>query len=168
MQSRTSTPTDIQWHGSELTITRTFNAPRALVWRACTEPELYRRWWGPEHFTCPAAHIDLRVGGKYLACMRSPDGQDFWSGGVYKEITPPERLVYTDCFTDADGNVVPASHYGIPGDFPLEMVVTVTLVEQDGKTVMTLVHSGMPGGEHGANAGLGWSQSFDKLAAVVE
>lgn len=164
MQSQANT----QAKANELTITRTFNAPRELVWRAWTEPELYRRWWGPQHFTCPTAVFDLRVGGKYLSCMRAPDGQDFWSGGVFREIVPPERLVYTDCFTDAEGNVVPASYYGIPGDFPAEMVVTVTLVEQDGKTIMTLVHSGMPNDESGANAGLGWNQSFDKLAAVVE
>lgn len=137
------------------------------MWRAWTEPELYKRWWGPSHFTCPVAHIDLRVGGKYHSCMRSPDGQDFWSAGVYKEITPPERLVYTDSFADAEGNIVPAAYYGMP-DMALEMVVTVTLVEQDGKTLMTLVHDGMPADGQDAGAKEGWSQSFDKLAAVVE
>jgi len=158
---------ETQMQTNQLTITRTFHAPRELVWRAWTEPELYKRWWGPSHFTCPVAHIDLRVGGKYLSCMRSPDGQDFWSTGVYREIVPVERLVYTDCFADAEGNVVPASYYGMP-DMPLEMVVTITLVEQGDKTVMTLQHEGMPADEHGANAKEGWTQSFDKLAAVVE
>lgn len=158
---------DTQMQTNQLTITRTFNAPRELVWRAWTDPELYKRWWGPHHFTCPVAHIDLRVGGKYLSCMRAPDGQDYWSTGFYREITPYDRLVYTDSFADAEGNIVPASHYGMP-DMPLEMLVTVTLAEQDGKTVMILQHDGMPADEHGANAKEGWSQSFDKLAAVVE
>jgi uncharacterized protein YndB with AHSA1/START domain len=158
---------ETQMQANQLTIKRTFNAPRALVWRAWTEPELYKQWWGPSHFTCPIAQIDLRVGGQYLSCMRSPDGQDFWSTGFYREIAPYDRLVYTDSFADEHGNIVPASHYGMP-DMPLEMLVTITLAEQGDKTVMTLVHSGLPADDHAVNAKEGWSQSFDKLAATVE
>ena len=158
---------ETQVNTQQLTITRTFQAPRELVWRAWTDPELYKRWWGPSHFTCPVAHIDLRVGGKYHSCMRSPDGQDFWSAGVYREITPYERIVFTDSFADEQGNIVPASHYGMP-DMPLEMLVTVTFTEQDGRTTMTLIHSGLPASETEGNAKEGWSQSFDKLAALVE
>lgn len=158
---------ETQLKPDQLTITRTFNAPRELVWRAWTDPELYKKWWGPNHFTCPVAQLDLRVGGKYLSCMRSPDGQDFWTTGFYREITPYDRLVYTDSFADEHGNVVPASHYGMP-DMPLEMIVTVTLVEQGGKTVMTMQHAGLPAGEHASGANEGWNQSFDKLAAILE
>jgi uncharacterized protein YndB with AHSA1/START domain len=100
--------------------------------------------------------------------MRSPDGQDFWSTGFYREIAPYDRLVYTDSFADEQGNIVPASHYGMQDDMPLEMLVTVILTEQGGKTVMTLTHSGVPAGEMGDNTREGWSQSFDKLAAAVE
>ena len=159
MESQTAT--------GQLTITRTFNAPRELVWRAWTDPELYKQWWGPNHFACPAAKLDVRVGGKYHSCMRSPDGQDFWTAGVYQEITPYERIVFTDSFADEQGNVVPASYYGMP-EMPLQMLVTVTFEERDGKTTMTLVHTGLPAGEHSSNAKEGWSQSFDKLAALVE
>ena len=154
-----------QVHNGTLTITRTFDAPRQLVWKAWTDPELYKKWWGPTHFTCPVAQLDLRVGGKYLSCMRSPDGQDFWTTGFYREITPYDRLVYTDSFADEHGNIVPASHYGMP-DMPLETLVTVTLVEQDGKTVMTMQHN-LPAGEHSSNANEGWNQSFDKLAVTL-
>jgi uncharacterized protein YndB with AHSA1/START domain len=157
---------ETQVNTQELTITRTFDAPRQLVWKAWTDPELYKKWWGPSHFTCPAARLDLRVGGQWLSCMRSPDGQDFWSTGFYREIMPHDRLVYTDSFADEHGNIVPASHYGMP-DMPLEMLVTITLAEQGGQTVMTLVHSGLSADEHGANAQEGWSQSFDKLAAAL-
>ncbi len=66
------------------------------------------RWWGPKGFTSPACRIDLRVGGKYLFCTRSPDGRDFWSTGVYREILEPERIVCTDSFADEEGNVVSA------------------------------------------------------------
>lgn len=153
--------------GEDLIITRVFDAPRKLVWTAWTEPESMMRWWGPKGFTCPVCRIDLRVGGAYLNCMRSPEGQNYWSTGVYREIIPPERLVCTDCFADEQGNVVPATHYGMSADFPLEMLVTVTFEEEQGKTKFTLKHEGLPPGEDLDNCREGWSQSFDKLAELL-
>jgi len=150
--------------GQGLVITRIFDAPRELVWKAWTNCEHLKRWWGPEHFTAPACKIDLRVGGKYLFCMRSPQGQDYWSTGVYREIVAPSRLAYTDNFADAQGNVVPASHYGLPGEWPDEMLVTVTLEDLEGKTRMTMQHAGLPAGPMREMAGAGWNGSFDKLA----
>jgi len=150
-----------------LVITRIFDAPRELVWKAWTDAEQMMRWWGPIPFTAPVCKIDLRVGGKYLFCMRSPEGQDFWSTGTYKEITPVERLVYTDSFSDAAGNVVAATEYGMSEDFPLEQIVTVTLDAQDGKTKMTLSHAGIPAGEMEEMTRAGWGTSFDKLAASL-
>jgi uncharacterized protein YndB with AHSA1/START domain len=102
----------------ELVITRTFDAQRELVWRAWTEPEYLMRWWGPKNFTSPVCQVDFRVGGVYLFCMRSPEGQDFWSTGVYREIVEPELIAYTHSFVDEKGNPVPASHYQMPGDWP--------------------------------------------------
>jgi uncharacterized protein YndB with AHSA1/START domain len=151
----------------ELVITRIFNAPRELVWQAWTDPQQLVKWWGPKNFTAPVAKIDLRVGGKYLNCMRSPEGQDIWSTGTYREIVPPERLVYTDSFADADGNVVPGSHYGLGEDFPLEMQVTVTFEDLEGKTKMTLKHVGLPDSMSDM-AGTGWNESFDKLAESLK
>ncbi len=148
----------------ELTITRIFDAPRELVWKAWTEPERLMRWWGPKAFTAPSCTIDFRVGGVYLNCMRSPDGKDYWSTGVYREIVPMERIVYTDSFADEKGNVVPATHYGMSADTPLEMLVTVTFEEEKGKTKMTLRHVGFPPGTESDMASAGWNQSFDKLA----
>jgi uncharacterized protein YndB with AHSA1/START domain len=72
--------------GQELVIERIFDAPRELVWRAWTDPERMKRWWGPKDFTAPHITIDLRVGGKYVSCMRGPDGNDFWSTGVYRKL----------------------------------------------------------------------------------
>ena len=148
----------------EIIITRVFDAPRELVWNAWIDPEHFKRWWGPKDYSCPFCQMELRVGGKYLNCMRSPEGQDFWSTGVYREIVPLERIVYTDSFADAEGNVVPATHYGMRPDFPLEMLVTVTFEEQDGKTKMTLMHTGLPTGPDSEGAQQGWNESFDKLA----
>jgi uncharacterized protein YndB with AHSA1/START domain len=150
-----------------LVITRLFDAPRELVWKAWTEPETSMKWWGPKGFTCPVCRIDLRVGGAYFNCMRSPEGQDYWSTGVYREIVPPKRLVCTDSFADGQGNIVPATHYGMSADFPLEMLVTVTFEEQDGKTRLTLRHAGLPPGEDLDNCRVGWNESFDKLAEVL-
>lgn len=153
-----------------LVIERTFDAPREHVWKAWTVPEQAMRWWGPKGFTAPAATIDFRVGGKYLFAMQSPDfneGKPIWSTGTYREIVPMERIVCTDCFADEKGNVVPASYYGMEGEFPLEMLLTLTFTETGGKTKMTLRHEGLPAGEHHSGANEGWNQSLDKLAELL-
>jgi uncharacterized protein YndB with AHSA1/START domain len=113
--------------------------------------------------------MDVRVGGSYLWCMRAPDGQNFWTAGEFREVVGPERIVYTDNFADEHGNPVPASYYGMSDDFPTQTVVTVTLVEQGSKTVMTLMHAGMAQGPKVEleNTNIGWNQSFDKMAAAL-
>jgi uncharacterized glyoxalase superfamily protein PhnB/uncharacterized protein YndB with AHSA1/START domain len=150
-----------------IVIRRVFNAPRERVWKAWTDPEVVKQWWGPKGFTAPVSTIDLRVGGKYLSCMRSPEGKDYWSTGVYREIVPPERLVCTDNFADEKGNLVPASYYGMPGDWPPELLITVTLEEVGAKARMTLRHDGIPAGKMREDCIAGWNQSFDKLAEVL-
>ena len=151
----------------DLSITRIFDAPRELVWKAWTEPEHLKKWWGPKHFTAPVIKNDLRVGGKYLYCMHGPDGRDYWSTGVYREIVPLERLAVTDSFADKKGKVVPASQYGMIGDWPIELVVTMTLEDLHGKTKMILHHSGIPEGMMRDLTRTGWSESFDKLAESI-
>jgi len=152
---------------NELVIVRTFNAPREAVWQAWTEPERLMRWWGPKGFTAPVCKTDLRVGGKYLYCMRSPEGRDFWSTGLYREIAAPSLLVCSDSFADPDGNVVPATHYGMDPDFPLELQITVTFEGDADITLMTLRHLGIPPGEMSDLCRAGWNESFDKLAASL-
>lgn len=152
---------------SDLVLTRTFDAPVEQVWKAWTEPERLMRWWGPKHFTSPVCKIDFRVGGKYLFCMRDPEGKDYWSTGVFREIVPMKKFVYTDSFADADGNVVPASYYGMAGYFPEELIVTVTFEDIGGKTRMTTITSGFPEGDHRKLASQGWNESLDKLAASL-
>jgi len=151
----------------DLVVTRVFDAPREAVWKAWTDPRRLVRWWGPEGFTSPSCKMDLREGGKYLFCMRSPEGQEYWSTGVYRDIVPLERIVLTDSFADENGNVVPASHYGMQGDWPLEMLVTVTFENDKGKTIMTLQHAGMPS-DTVSDCEAGWNGSFDKLAESLK
>ena len=151
----------------ELFMTRDFDAPREILWDAWTKPEILQRWWGPREFITPVAEIDLRIGGNFTYCMRSPQGQDFWGIGTYKEIEPPERLLYFDSFADKDGNIVPASYYGITAEIPEKMLVEVTIEEIGEKTRLTLKHLGFPKGKHFDGATMGWSQSLDKLEEVV-
>lgn len=151
-----------------LKITRVFNAPRELVWKAWTEPEHLKHWWGPKNFSCPAFEIDFRVGGKYLACMLSPEGRGYWTTGVYREIIPLEKIVYTDNFADENGNIVPRSYYDMPGDLLTEFIVTVMLEEFESKTKMTLIHVGIPAGEMSDGAGIGWNQMLDRLAESLK
>ena len=149
-------------------ITRVFEAPRELVWKAWTECERLIRWWGPKGFATPFCKTDLHVGGVYVNCMRSPDGKDYWSTGIYREIVPLKRIVCTDSFADEKGNIVPATYYGMSADFPLEMLVTVTFEEIGGKTKVTLRHAlgPVPASERDL-CRQGWSESLDKLAGEL-
>lgn len=153
----------LQW---ELEINRIIDAPREAVFDAWTKPELIKQWWGPEGFTAPYAAVDLRVGGKYIFDMRGPDGKDYWSTGVYREVVRPEKIVCTDSFADRDGNVVPASSYGLSADYPLYLVLTVTFEEFGKRTKLTIKHSGTPASDNDDER-QGWNQSLDKLEAVL-
>ena len=149
---------------NKLVITRIFDAPRKLVWKMWTDPEMFKKWWGPKVFTCPVSKIDFKVGGKYLHCMQDAAGNRFWSTGIYKEIVPLRKIVSTDSFADETGNVVPASHYGIEG-FPIELEVTIEFEERDGTTKMTLTHAGIGNADEKMRKDMdhGWNESFDKL-----
>lgn len=151
-----------------LVIERVFNASPERVWEACTNPDLMKQWWGPEGFTSPVIKMDFRVGGKYLNCMRSPEGKDYWSTGVFKDIVPLKKIVYSDSFSDAEGNVVPGTYYGMGEDFPTELPVTFIFDGVDGKTRFTLRTGGLPVGEQLEGASSGWSTTIDKLMKFVE
>ena len=151
----------------EIVITRYFNAPRTLVWKAWTEPDRCMRWWGPKNFTSPFCRIDLRPGGTYLNCMRSPEGRDYWSTGMYRQVEEPSLMVCTDNFADENGDVVSASHYGMTGDWLQELLITVMFTELEGRTKLILRHTGIPKGEMSDLTEAGWNESFDKLAEYL-
>ncbi|NJD58996.1 MAG: ATPase [Anaerolineales bacterium] len=150
-----------------ITITRIFDAPREKVWAQWTEPMQYKCWWGPKDFTSPYANLEVRRGGKFLVSMQAPDGKQYWDTGKYEEVVENQRLVYTDTFADENGNVVPASYYGMGSDKPLDMEVEVTLEDIGGQTKMILEHCGFPEGDMLDNARQGWNQSLDKLASCL-
>ena len=145
-----------------ITIDRTFDIPLTTVWKAWTEAEGMEKWFSPEGYTTPSSTIDFRVGGKYFSSMKSPEGKVTWSTGTYKEIIPFKKIVYSDSFADADGKIVPASYYGMPGEWDLELTVTVEFEEIDGKTHMKLQHEGLPI-EAADDCVKGWQSCLDKL-----
>jgi uncharacterized protein YndB with AHSA1/START domain len=113
--------------GREITFTRRFEAPRDLVFRAWTEPEHLKRWWGPRGFSLPVCTIDLRPGGAWHYLMTDDSGQGGWGKAIYDEIDRPRRLVFNDAFSDEEGNIVPpVSH------------TTVTFEENGGATLVTI------------------------------
>src|ERR1700759_1251690 len=133
--------------GNQILITREFDAPRHLVWRAYTEPELIKRWWAGQRGTVTSVEVDLRVGGRWRYVMTANQGFEVAFHGEYREIVAPERLVDTEVFEgipDADANAA---------------VTTLTLTEKDGRTYLELlsehrnqanrdaeINSGMEGG----------------------
>jgi uncharacterized protein YndB with AHSA1/START domain len=151
-----------------MVITRIFDAPRALVWKAWTDPQYVMQWWAPKGFTAPFCKIDFRVGGKFLYCMRTPDGQEGWNGGEYHEIVPHEKIVYSLYFADAKGNKVDAAQYGIE-DEAIEDARDVVIFEDFGNGQTKLTFLGNEPMESAKNSGQleGWNEQLDKLAAVL-
>ena len=143
----------------ELTITRVFDAPRALVFKAWTDPKHVAEWWGPKGFTNPVCEFDARVGGKLRIHMRAPDGTIYPMKGEIRELVVPERLVFTSIAVDAAGRHL------------LEGLTTVTFADEGGKTKMTLHTKAVAVVEEAAaylqGMDAGWTQSIDKLQAFL-
>jgi uncharacterized protein YndB with AHSA1/START domain len=143
----------------EVIITRIFDAPRELVFKAWTDPKHVTRWWGPKDFTNPVCEMDVRPGGALRIVMRAPNGVDYPMRGVFREIVEPERLVFTNIALDESGNAV------------LEGLTTVTFAEHGGKTKLTLQTStvGLVAEAAQKLEGMeeGWTQSLERLAELV-
>ena len=152
---------------NDIVIYRVFNLPKRQVWLALTDAEYFKKWWGPEGFTCPSSKMEARVGGKYLNCMRGPDGKEYWSTGVVKELVPEKKLVITDSFSDEKGNIKSAADYNMPGNWPKELLITFELEEADGATKLKLTHEGVPDEMH-EECKKGWNESLDKLEKNIK
>ena len=148
----TTTVLDAEAEVPSLRIQRQFNAPREAVFAALTRPEELMQWWGPEGVTTPAAEIDLRPGGRYRFEMRGSEGGQYAVGGVYREIDPPTRLVFTWIWEMVDIDIA-----------GVETLVTIELAERDGGTELTLTHEGIRDAEHRERHNVGWNGGFDCL-----
>src|SRR5262245_13604342 len=119
----------------EFVVSRVFDAPRGLVFKAWTEEERLAQWWGPKGFTMCSCKLDLRPGGVFHYGMRAPNGAEMWGKWVFREVLAPERLVFVSSFSDQEGNTVRAP---FSSDWPLGVLSTVTFIEHQGKTTITM------------------------------
>jgi uncharacterized protein YndB with AHSA1/START domain len=136
----------------ELLITRVFNAPRDLVFAAWTQPEQLAAWWGPKGFVNIECAMEVRPGGAWFRRMRSPEGELFTKRGVYREVTPPERLVFTYVNEAADGTL------------EQETLVTVTFEAEGARTRLTLRHTGFESEASRDSHEGGWSSCMERFA----
>jgi uncharacterized protein YndB with AHSA1/START domain len=158
---------------SEFVISRVFDAPRELVWKCFTDPEHMRQWWGPKGVTVSTSKMDLRPGGTYLYGMRAPDGALMWGKMVYREISPRDRIVFINSFSDEDGGT---THHPMAPTWPLEMLSVFTFEDMPGgKTKFTVrwsPHNPTDEEQQTFDAGhdsmrQGWGGTLDKLQAYL-
>lgn len=138
-----------------LRINRTFRAPRERLFRAFTEPARLQRWWGPEGWDVPVCELDPRAGGAWRTTMRAPDGKEMTVSGLYEEIDPPSRLVFTWAWTQEDGG---RGH---------ETVVTLEFIERGEATELVLTQEGFADQESRDKHDGGWSSSFACLERAL-
>ncbi len=122
-------------NNSVFLLTRTFKAPREMLWKAWTEPKLMTEWWGPKGVTSKTHKMDFRTGGIYHYSMLAPNGTEMWGKFTYKEISPPERLVFINCFSDAKGGIT--RHPMVP-NWPLKLETTITFAEHKNWTIVKI------------------------------
>jgi uncharacterized protein YndB with AHSA1/START domain len=146
---------DIKSPKRELLITRVFDAPRDLVFRMWTDVTHARHWWGPRDYPAVHMEMDVRPGGKWRHCLRATaDGRELWQHGVFREVVPPERLVFTFVWEE-------------DGERGLETLVTLTFADAGGKTRMTFHHAPFQSDGERDGHRSGWSSSFDRLDAAI-
>jgi len=150
---------DAEANERTVVITRIFDAPRELVFKAWTDAQHLALWWGPKGFTNPVCDVDARVGGALRIVMRAPDGTEHPMTGIFREVTPPARLVFSGVALDPDGKPL------------LEGLTTVTFAEQGGNTKLTVESRAVGLVAHAARMleGMkaGWTQSIDRLGEQV-
>ena len=156
---------------TSLRITRKLAAPRGLVFKAWTEPEYLLKWWAAHpDYTTPIAEVDLRVGGKYRLGMQAPDkDQPFVVGGVFREVSPPEKLVYTWVWETQIPETQERSGSGPEGlASPAETLVTVEFHDVDGQTEIVLTHQFFADQNMRDQHSQGWNGGLENLAVLVE
>ncbi|HJU83623.1 MAG TPA: SRPBCC domain-containing protein [Holophagaceae bacterium] len=153
-------------------LSRVLDAPRDLVWKAWTEPERLMQWFGPKGVTMPACRMELRPGGIFHYCMRTPDGHDMWGKWVFREIEAPARLVLISSFSDAEGGL---TRHPLSATWPLETLSTTTLEDLGDRTLLTIRWEPWNATEEeratfvGAHASMdqGWGGTLEQLQAYL-
>ncbi len=153
-------------------ISRTFDAPRSLVWQVYTDRDHLMQWFGPKGFPMTHADMDFRVGGIFHYCLRTPDGHEMWGKWTFREIVEPEKLSVIVAFSDAQGGI---TRHPMAPDWPSETLGVTTFEEHDGKTTVTVnwtVFNGTDAerklfGESHDSMRMGWSGTFEQLEAYL-
>jgi uncharacterized protein YndB with AHSA1/START domain len=153
-------------------ISRVFDAPRELVYKAFTDPEHMKHWWGPKGFKVIASEMDLRPGGMYHFGLQAPDGSTMWGRFVYREISAPERVVWVHSFSDEKGGL---TRHPMSPEWPLEMLATMSFEDVAGKTKLTISWAPISESDEERETfdkgrpsmTQGWSGTFDQLEAYL-
>lgn len=158
-------PTDVETR--DVLITRTFDAPREMVFRAWTDPEVLARWYAPQGCTLEIRKMEVREGGTLHTCIRNPEYPDCWCVGTFLEIKAPERISYTLALADEAGQRMTSEAVGKDPDWPDETTVTVTFEEEAGKTHLTLHQNAREAVAKRTGAYPSWLQMLDRLEEVL-
>jgi uncharacterized protein YndB with AHSA1/START domain len=153
-----------------LTDPSVFDAPVEMVWKAWTDSEQVKRWWGPKGFTAPIANMDVREGGRSLVCMRAPPelgGHDMYNTWSYRKVDLHRRLEFVLNFTDKDGTKLDPAKMGMPPGIPKDVPHVVTFEAAEGKTVLTVTESGYISDQAHDISKAGLEQCLDKMAAAL-
>jgi uncharacterized protein YndB with AHSA1/START domain len=156
----------------DVRVTRDFDAPIERVWKAWTDPDDLRAWWGPLGFVCTRASADVRPGGRNFVTMKAPEafgGFEQHSRWNFTEVLPPRSIRYVFNFSDADGNRVTPADVGIPEGVPADGEHEVTLTDLgDGRTRLEMTEHGYTVADARDFSLAGLEQCLDKMATVVE
>lgn len=152
----------------QVVITRIFDAPRELVFAAWTDPNQLVRWYAPQGCTIEYRQIDIREGGTFHSCIRTPNGFHCWCIGEYREIIVPEKIVCTMVISNENGDRIQSVDAGHESDWPAETILTVTFADQAGKTKLTLHQNVRQSVAQRTGALPSWMQMLDRLAAQLE
>ncbi|HEX3135159.1 MAG TPA: SRPBCC domain-containing protein [Planctomycetota bacterium] len=158
-----STPSHNAEADREILITRTFAAPRTLVFQAWGSAEHLRRWYAPSGCTLTSCAIDFRAGGSLRLCIRTPDGYECWCRGTYRDVVAPERIVFTLENTDASGAPLAQGANGMDPEWPTLTTVTVTFADLGATTRMTLHQTASEQVAKRTGAYPSWLSMFDRL-----
>ncbi|WP_010584998.1 SRPBCC family protein [Schlesneria paludicola] len=148
-------------------IERVFDAPRELVFQAWTDREHLANWYAPNGCTITFKTLEIRPGGVFHSCIRSPEGHECWCKGVYLEIEPPTRIVYSMSIADQDGNLAEPVDVGMDPEWPRETTVTVSFLEWGDKTRLTLHQTVREAIAKRTGAYPSWLQMLDRLVDEV-
>lgn len=153
-----------------MNLTRVFQASAEQVWKAWSDPEQVKRWWGPSGFTAPVARMDFREGGTSLVCMRAPQefgGQDLYNSWTYRKIDPLQRIEFIQHFTDEKGNRIAPTDAGLPAEIPFEVLHVITFnALSENMTELTVTEYGYPSEQITEISKAGMDQCLDKMAAI--